>query len=40
MPNLKGGQRGDLYVKLNAILPTTLNERQRDLFEQLAKAGV
>jgi DnaJ-class molecular chaperone len=40
MPALKGGQRGDLYVKLNAVLPTQLNEEQRGLFERLAKAGV
>ena len=39
MPQLKGGKRGDLYVKLNAVLPTTLSERQRDLFQQLEQAG-
>jgi|SRR5579884_486552 len=39
MPALRGGARGDMYVKLNAILPTSLNERQRELFEELAKAG-
>ncbi len=39
MPQLKGGKRGDLYVKINAVLPTKLDERQRDLFQQLAKAG-
>jgi DnaJ-class molecular chaperone len=37
---LKGKERGNLYVKLNAILPTTLNDEQRGLFERLAKAGV
>jgi DnaJ-class molecular chaperone len=40
MPALKGKERGNLYVKLNAILPTTLNDEQRGLFERLAKAGV
>lgn len=40
MPALKNGTRGNLYVKLNASLPTTLDERQRDLFRQLAQAGV
>ena len=39
MPQLKGGKRGDLYVKINAMLPTSLDERQRDLFRQLEKAG-
>ena len=40
MPNLKTGTRGNLYVKLNASLPTTLDDRQRELFQQLAQAGV
>jgi DnaJ-class molecular chaperone len=40
MPNLKTGTRGNLYVKLNASLPTTLDDKQRDLFQQLAQAGV
>jgi DnaJ-class molecular chaperone len=40
MPNLKTGARGNLYVKLNASLPTTLDEKQRELFQQLAQAGV
>lgn len=40
MPALKGGTRGNLYVKLNASLPTTLSDEQRGLFEQLEKAGV
>lgn len=39
MPQLKGGKRGDLYVKMNAMLPTRLDEKQRDLFQQLEKAG-
>jgi DnaJ-class molecular chaperone len=40
MPQLRGGDRGNLYVKLNAVLPTSLSDQQRSLFEQLAKAGV
>jgi DnaJ-class molecular chaperone len=40
MPALKGGECGNLYVKLNATLPTTLNDEQRGLFERLAQAGV
>jgi DnaJ-class molecular chaperone len=39
MPQLKGGKKGDLYVKVNALLPTALSELQRDLFQQLAQAG-
>lgn len=40
MPRLKGEGQGNLYVKVHASLPTTLNDRQRDLFQQLAQAGV
>lgn len=40
VPALRGGKPGDLYVKLNALLPTTLSEKQRELFEQLEQAGV
>jgi DnaJ-class molecular chaperone len=40
MPQLRGDKRGDLYVKLNAALPTQLNDKQRELFQQLAEAGV
>jgi DnaJ-class molecular chaperone len=39
MPQLKGGKKGDLYVKINALLPTALSEQQRELFQQLARAG-
>jgi DnaJ-class molecular chaperone len=39
MPQLKGGKKGDLYVKVNALLPTALSEQQRELFQQLARAG-
>lgn len=40
MPHLKGGGRGDLYVTLNAVLPTKLSDQQRELFQQLERAGV
>lgn len=40
MPRLRGGQPGNLYVKLNALLPTDLSDKQRDLFEQLAHSGM
>jgi len=33
----KEGQFGDLYVKWQVKLPTKLNAKQRDLFEQLSK---
>lgn len=31
----QAGQHGDLYVKLQVQLPETLNEKQKELFEQL-----
>lgn len=37
MPKLRGGGYGDLYVTLIAQLPTSLTDRERELFEQLAK---
>jgi curved DNA-binding protein len=37
MPKLRGGGSGDLYVTLVAQLPTNLTDRERELFEQLAK---
>lgn len=40
MPQLRGQKRGNMFVKLTALLPTTLDERQRSLFEELAQAGV
>jgi DnaJ-class molecular chaperone len=39
MPRLKGGGRGDLLVKVNASLPTDLNDQQRALFQELAATG-
>jgi DnaJ-class molecular chaperone len=39
MPALRKDTRGNLYVKLQAVLPTTLSERQRELFQELSQAG-
>jgi curved DNA-binding protein len=39
MPRLRGEGRGDLYVKVAASLPTTVNDEQRELFQQLAATG-
>jgi molecular chaperone DnaJ len=40
MPALRGNHTGDLFVTLNAVLPTNLSEEQRELFQQLEKVGV
>ena len=38
MPHLQGGGRGDLYAKLNVVLPRHLTERERELFAELAQS--
>lgn len=40
MPRLKVEGRGDLFAHVTASLPTTLNEDQRNLFQELAATGV
>lgn len=35
MPRLGGGGQGDLLVKARVVLPTSLSEREKDLFRQL-----
>ncbi len=35
MPNLKGGQRGDLLAKVNVLLPRELSDKEKELFRQL-----
>ena len=38
MPHLRNpSQHGDLYVRLKVRLPRDLNERERELFEELAR---
>ena len=37
VPHLKGGGRGDHLVLVHVITPQSLDERQRELFEELAK---
>jgi DnaJ-class molecular chaperone len=39
MPHLKGGGRGDLFADIEINVPTRLNDRQRELFEQLRSLG-
>lgn len=35
MPKLKGKAKGDLFAKVRLVIPDRLNDRQRELFEQL-----
>jgi len=37
MPSTRSERRGDLYVKVNALLPTQLTSRERELFEELRR---
>jgi curved DNA-binding protein len=38
MPNPKGSP-GDLYAEVKIMLPKRLNERERELFEELARVS-
>jgi molecular chaperone DnaJ len=38
MPNLNRKHRGDLYIKLNVVIPKKLSHRQKELLEEFAKA--
>jgi curved DNA-binding protein len=38
--HMKGGGKGDLYVKLSIEVPKTVTKKQRELIEQLAKEGL
>ncbi len=33
----KENQKGDLYVKVNAVLPAKLSAKEKELFEQLSQ---
>jgi DnaJ-class molecular chaperone len=38
MPHLGSGATGDLYAKVEVILPADLSPEERELFEKLKKA--
>lgn len=40
MPRLKGDGRGNLYARVNVKLPEKLDDREKQLFEELRAAGV
>jgi curved DNA-binding protein len=37
MPHMRAASRGDLYVTVNAVLPTALSARERELFQELRR---
>jgi curved DNA-binding protein len=40
IPHMKGGGKGDLYVKVIVKVPKSLTDRQKELIEQLANEGL
>jgi curved DNA-binding protein len=40
LPEIKGGQRGDLYARIIVNMPKRLNKRQRALIEELSQTGL
>lgn len=40
LPAMKGGKRGDLYVRILLKLPKKLNQKQQGLIRELSKAGL
>ena len=40
IPGTRGEADGNLLVKLNVLLPTSLDDEQKKLFEQLAETGI
>jgi curved DNA-binding protein len=40
LPAMKGGKRGDLYVRLQVRIPKDLSREQLDLVEKLAETGI
>jgi curved DNA-binding protein len=40
LPAMKGGKRGDLYVRLQILIPRELSPEQIDLVEKLAQTGI
>ncbi len=40
LPAMKGGKRGDLYVRLQVLIPRDLSPEQVELVEKLAQTGI
>ncbi len=38
MPSLQRNRRGDLFIKVNVMIPKKLNQRQKELLEEFAEA--
>lgn len=40
LPNMKGNKKGDLYVRIQIIIPKNLSKEQKKLVEELAASGL
>jgi DnaJ-class molecular chaperone len=40
LPQMKRDQRGDLYARIVAKIPKTLNKKQKSLVQELSKVGL
>ena len=40
LPNMQGGKRGDLFVRIHILIPKDLNKDQKKLIENLAATGL
>lgn len=40
LPNMKGNKKGDLYVRIQIIIPKSLSKEQKKLVEELAASGL
>jgi DnaJ-class molecular chaperone len=40
LPNMRSQEKGDLFVIIRIYLPKNLNDKQKLLIKQLAKAGL
>jgi len=37
LPELDGGKRGDIYVRIETLIPESLSSKEKELYEELAK---
>jgi DnaJ-class molecular chaperone len=40
LPHMKGGKKGDLYLKIQLKLPQKLTDEQKKLIKELAATGM
>jgi curved DNA-binding protein len=40
LPSMKGGKKGDLFVRIHILIPRQLTNEQKKLVEELAETGI